>query len=503
MAEPAPLDRAKIIRYYSRREIQEAMLYNCPGREVAVKYGESGFGKRPDTLTYPDDILEFAKDGATSFHASEEIWKNPRLLSLEQKKSDLEALRVGWDLMLDIDCHQFEYSKIAAMLVIDELRKAGVKKSLSIKFSGNKGFHIGVPFEAFPEKIGETPVKKLFPDAPRKIALYISEMMRPRLAEQILKHEHNNFSEIVRKTGKTGAEISEFGFHGPEGNWKTVSYEEYKKMVQAGKDVPSPRLNVNSFLEIDTILISSRHLYRMAYSVNEKSGLASVPVEPDRIALFQREDAALEKVNVSKFRFLERENAVSGEASNLFLKAFEWDFEKREKDGSKEKFGKKRDEHFFELTTSIPAEMFPPCIKLILAGLEDGKKRALFILINFLSSVGWDYEMIEKTLVEWNQRNREPLRENYLLGQLRYHRDNKKAILPPNCSNKMYYLDLAVCKPDALCARIRNPVNYAIIKYKAEQEESKKGKRARKKPEEKPKKAEKESKPDLIFLLLV
>ncbi|MCX6710882.1 MAG: hypothetical protein NTZ02_02220, partial [Candidatus Woesearchaeota archaeon] len=103
MAEAPNLDREKIIRYYSRREIEEEMLYNCPNREIAIKYGESGFGKRPDTLTYPDDILEFAKDGATSFHASEEIWKNPLSLSLEQKKADADALRIGWDLVLDID----------------------------------------------------------------------------------------------------------------------------------------------------------------------------------------------------------------------------------------------------------------------------------------------------------------------------------------------------------------------------------------------------------------
>jgi len=480
MAEASNLDREKIIRHYSRREIEEEMLYNCPNREIAIKYGESGFGKRPDTLTYPDDILEFAKDGATSFHASEEIWKNPLSLNLEQKKADADALRAGWDLVLDIDCHEFEYSRIAAMLVIEELKAAGVKKSLSIKFSGNKGFHIGVPFEAFPEQIEDRPVKSLFPDAPRKIALYIAEMIKPKIGERIMKYEKNDLSAIIKKTGKSTSEISEYGFTDSQGRWRTLSYDKYKRLLESGKDLPSPRLNVSSFLEIDTILISSRHLYRLAYSVNEKSGLASIPVDPEKISEFKREDAALDQVSASKFRFLDREKAVGGEASSLFLKAFEWDFEKREKEESKEKLGKKKNEHFFELTKSIPIEMFPPCIKNILAGLEDGRKRALFILINFLSSVGWDREIIEKTILEWNKKNREPLRENYVIGQLRYHRQGR-SILPPNCSNKMYYTDIGVCKPDALCARIKNPVNYSIIKFKAEQEHQKKPRRTSKK----------------------
>ena len=101
---------------------------------------------------------------------------------------------------------------------------------------------------------------------------------------------------------------------------------------------------------------------------------------------------------------------------------------------------------------------------MILNGLKDGRKRSLFILINFLTSVGWDYEKIEKLLWEWNKRNEEPLREVYILGQLRYHKQQRKKILPPNCSNTMYYKDFQVCLPDNLCSKIKNPVNYSIRK---------------------------------------
>ena len=105
--------------------------------------------------------------------------------------------------------------------------------------------------------------------------------------------------------------------------------------------------------------------------------------------------------------------------------------------------------------------MFPDCIKKILNGLEDGRKRGLFILTNFLSSVGWDYEMIEKRVREWNQRNKEPLRENYVVAQLRYHKQRKKNILPPNCDNDMYYRDMRVKCADQVCSKCRNPVNVA------------------------------------------
>ena len=96
--------------------------------------------------------------------------------------------------------------------------------------------------------------------------------------------------------------------------------------------------------------------------------------------------------------------------------------------------------------------------------MKDGRKRFSFILINFLTSVGWDYDKIEKLLVEWNKKNYEQLREVNLLGQLKYHKRNKKKILPPNCDNAAYYKDIGICNPDNLCNRIKNPVNYSRIK---------------------------------------
>ena len=123
---------------------------------------------------------------------------------------------------------------------------------------------------------------------------------------------------------------------------------------------------------------------------------------------------------------------------------------------------------------ALPEELFPPCIKLILNGLEDGRKRALFILLNYFTSIGWDYDAIEEKLIGWNSKNKERLREVYLLGQLRYHKQTRKKILPPNCpkrengialvNQQNYYTDLSICKPDNFCQKIKNPAQYTTRK---------------------------------------
>ena len=91
------------LNHYKRKEIQEEMIYSSKNREVVARFNDK-FGNRPDTLNYSKDILELAKQGATSFHASEELWKNPLLLKPDLKKSELDNLRIGWVLFFDFDC---------------------------------------------------------------------------------------------------------------------------------------------------------------------------------------------------------------------------------------------------------------------------------------------------------------------------------------------------------------------------------------------------------------
>ena len=133
---------------------------------------------------------------------------------------------------------------------------------------------------------------------------------------------------------------------------------------------------------------------------------------------------------------------------------------------------------FEKISDKIPEELFPPCIKKGLKGLIDGKKRFVFILINFLSSVGWNAEEIESILFEWNKRNEEPLRETNIKGQLKHKLGvGKSSVLPPNCDNKAYMRDMQICEPDNFCKKIKNPVNYSVFKYKNIKSDEKKKKK--------------------------
>ncbi len=428
------IDGNAALRYYSRPEIQKEMVRCSRNREVAVRFTDS-FGKRPDSLSYPADVLELVRQGATSFHISEELWRNPLVLNLEMKRRELDNLRTGFDLVFDIDCSYFDYSKIAADLIIKFLKHSHNISCVTAKFSGNKGFHIAVPFEALPKRIGKDETKDLFPELAQKIAFYIKERIKKHLGRKIMGLENNEFNKVMQKTGKKEKDIR--GIDGETG-------EIF--------------LDVEPFLVIDTILISSRHLFRAPYSLHEKSGLASVPINPERVLEFKKQEAVPESVK-TRYPFLEKENIKEGEAKNLVMQAFEFAFEE-----NKKKAATKTEKEFIIPATALPEKYFAPCIKHILNGLEDGRKRAVFILINYLRCNGWSYDDIEKLIIEWNEKNKEPLREVYWKSQLRYHKQQKKNILPPNCDNKAYYKDMRICFPEQRCRKIRNPVNYSLIR---------------------------------------
>jgi DNA primase large subunit len=431
---------AKTLSYYKRREVQKAILEQAQGKEIAVRFSDF-FGKRPDILMYEDDVLEFAKKKATSFHCSEELWSNPLNLRSEIKKQEMDELRIGWDLILDIDCHHFIYSKLAAHYLVVILKDLGIS-SVTCKFSGNKGFHIAVPFEAFPEQINGVYTKTLFPEAPRKIAFYLRDRLKPILEKSIMQVEKGNIASVVKRTG--------------------LKHEEIVKKVNSPSGDFTFELDAERFLEIDTILIAPRHLYRMPYSLHEKSMLASVPVDINHILKFNKDKAEVENVQFD-IAFLDRSKAKRGEAQTLLLNAF--DFYPKE---SKED----RAQKVYDLPSDAIAEdYFPPCIKLMLLGLEDGKKRALFTMINFLKGSGWDIGAIEQKIYDWNKKNPEPLREVYLKGQIYQARKIKEIVPPHNC--KSYYQDLRVCNPDSFCAKIKNPLQYTRLK--SEQNAKKKG----------------------------
>ena len=105
---------------------------------------------------------------------------------------------------------------------------------------------------------------------------------------------------------------------------------------------------------------------------------------------------------------------------------------------------------------------FPPCVRSILKGIDkDGKKRALFILINLFRSSGMEKEEIEKRIYEWDEKNKPSLGEVYIKPQLSWN-FKRKPLLPPNC--KEFYQGVGVCTPDEFCSKIKNPLNYLIRK---------------------------------------
>jgi DNA primase large subunit len=184
--------------------------------------------------------------------------------------------------------------------------------------------------------------------------------------------------------------------------------------------------------------------------------------------LFEKDEAMADTVLVSNIVFLDDSHTTPGEAEHLLKEAF--DFNPLVETDEEAKRLKKAFIVSEEITQKIPEELFPPCIQLLLQSLKDGKKRALFILINFMTSVGWTHDEIKERLAAWNKVQPEQLRETTIVTHLNYHRQQHKQILPPNCPTRQnnipviqqnYYTDLQVCHPDSLCAKIKNPVQYA------------------------------------------
>ncbi len=429
-------------QYYSRKDVQEAMLKVCEDREVAPRYGE-GFGRRPDVLLYPGDILEMAKRGATSFHISEERWHDPLSLKPGMSKKDLDENRKGWDLILDIDTIHWDYAKWTAYFLIEALKFHDVK-NVSIKFSGGKGWHIAVPFESFPEEVNGVKTQKLFPEGPRIITAYLQNMIHEMLANKILEKE--SIGDICQKINLKRSDL-----------------------VKEGKFDPFV------LVEIDTVLISNRHLFRAPYSLHEKTGLVSLPIHTDKILTFDKREADPKNVKVEKSYL---ETLTKNDGKSLIMQAMDWWGKKHAKQGPDLVPGQKMVRQL--PTDAVQEQCFPHCMKKLLAGnMEDGKKRALFILVNFLRHMNWNDQAIESRLKEWNSKNKNPLPASYISTQLVWNKKQKESILPPNC-NKSYYKDLRVSCENNICTRFKNPVNCALRAHAQAKELEKKVKKPEK-----------------------
>lgn len=437
----------KIYEYYSREDVKNFIFEFSKNREVTGVFRSGGFSQRPNVIQYPDDILAMVKTGIIEFHGSLEHWSQPMNL----KSDNQDKLRTGWDLILDIDCKLFEHGKIASEAFIWGLKKHNIK-GISIKFTGGTGFHIGIPWRSFPKEVDYKPVAKQYPDLPRTIALYLKYYVNERFERNILKQF--SVEDLSHQVNKPIGEI----------------------FTEDGIDP-------FQIVDVDPILISPRHFFRVPYSLNRKTFLVSVPIKPGDLENFKKMDAKPEGLE-AKEGFLDVYE--TGEASMFVMEASDWwaRKSKAEKDEIKDKewekvrnmgyhwikrsdVGKfKRTGPRKEFKEIVPESLFPPCIKNISAGLPDGRKRSLFIIINFLRSSNWTWEDIEKYIFEWNEKNKPPLRENLLRSHIRWSRNRNESIPPPNCfkddaKEEGYYKDFDVCKPDNRCKSIKNPVTYA------------------------------------------
>lgn len=413
-------DKRRIKQYYARDDLVETMVELASYREFAPTY-PNGYGKRPDAITFPADFEQLVEKGAIAFHGSVERWKNP--LRIEQ--TDHDSLRRGWDLVIDIDADEgMIYAKQAAKAIIDQLRKHQIsEESISIKFSGNRGFHIGVPFTCFPDKIGGTPTKELYPRLPQAIVGYLRDRIAEDLAEQ--------FRSIKPELRDQIDDEGPFSVADVENDW------------------------------------GQRHLFRMPFSVNEKTigsetgMLVSQPIPLDAIDTFEKEDAHIDDVDFS-IPFLD--GGVENDASLLAGEAIDWESRQTRHDEPDVK--KNRDTDYERPDDALDEEFFPPPIRDMLAGLEDGRKRALFILITFLQHVGYDWEAVEQEIWDWNDRNDEPLRDNYVKSQLQWHTRQDDPLMPPNFDAKGWYEDIGVLDPERdeqMLENFENPVPYALM----------------------------------------
>lgn len=423
--------------YYSRPDVQKAILEEGRGREIVSVLRDGRFGRRPDMLQYPADIEQAVRDGAASFHGSVERWKQPMQLEAGQTRQQLDTLRAGWDVLIDVDIKDFDLAKIFVKAFATALRDHGVT-SFGLKYTGGKSFHMAVPFEALPESVDMKTIVLQYPEAMQKILEYLKWYTTEPLRDALLSFATP--AELAEKVGKNAVDI--------------VSDEGIEPFKIAGMDI-----------------FSSRHMFRLPYSLHEKSLLVSLPIRIEQLDAFRKEDAAPENVKVAE-RFVDRD-VKRREAEALVVDAFDW-----------------AATHMKEKLETLPQErkqpeklmrfaepQFPPCVHAILKGIADGKKRSAFILINFLRNMGWTQDEVDKRLSEWNGHNYPPLPANYLRTQLRWHVMQQRTLLPPNCDNENFYRSFGVCKPDATCMAgakaagqitIKNPVNYAFRRMRHE-----------------------------------
>ena len=416
------LTKQELIKYYSDKNLQNILWEFGRNREVAARAIDGSYFKRPSVFMYPADIMGQVMRGAASFHSSVERWTNALLID----EHNQNGLRIGFDWIIDIDSALgIEEAKIAACLVRDFLEIYEV--DYIVKFSGRRGFHFCIFWENFPEAIDYKETRVLYPELPKLLANFLRDNIKNEL-------------------------------------WRKLV--EYKGSVKAltGEDNPKDT-NPFRLIEVEKDW-SNRHLFRMPYSIHEKTGKASVLIAPRELEKFKVEMA---EIGNFKFREITPEGNKRG-GERLISDAFFWN---SQKNPPKEPDKNKQKREFISFKDKIMRDNFPPCIEQILTGIKDGRKRSIFTIIAFLRSCNWTWAEVEETVLDWGKRM--GMREGFVKAQIMWHKKQQKNVMPPNCMSGMFYKDIAICKPLPLCDKIKNPVNFAIIKAGKDKSKKKTG----------------------------
>ncbi|MBR9682848.1 MAG: hypothetical protein GOV02_04175 [Candidatus Aenigmarchaeota archaeon] len=410
------MNRFDILKYYSNPDVQKVLMDVAKDREVVGRFDDGRFLHRPDTLLYTKDLMERVNKGISTFHCSVEKWTHPMRLSAELNPSDLDKMRKGFDLIIDMDSKvKLEHAAITAEVVCEFLKELGIKPT--VKFSGSRGFHVGVAGNAFPDSIDFKKMTTRYPEVPQSIAMFIREQIKDRLLDRFVEFE-GGVAALVKDLPSV-SELSPYAFVDIEKDW------------------------------------GNRHLFRMPYSLHKKFWLVSLPIEVKDLRSFDMNMAKPENVNF-KSKFLENKD---GEGTELLLQALDWTAKHKKEEVIKSVERRKGN----TFTTPIPEEFFPPCVQTILNGITDGRKRSLFTILSFLRSVNWTDEMIQARIQKWNEDNSNPLTDRTINTQLKWHFRQNRSLLPANCESDMFYKSMGICKRTKYCGK--NPVNYAFKTY--------------------------------------
>jgi len=416
-------------------------------------------------------------------------------------------IKTGWDFLIDIDSPFLDYGKIAAKLLIEQFEAHGIH-NYGIKFSGGKGFHIIIPFKAFPETFNGLSTKDQFPDWPRAIAQYLFKKIRNPMNEEILKlsskeklieqgelvseatcpkckaptikktiykyicSDRKCKSELESPTKKKVAMLCP-GCNAKMNrvNEREVDFCQACKINTAKLEATSSyggiqQKNIQAqFKEeitikstedsVDVVLVSPRHLFRAPYSLHEKTAYASIPLSKDQIENFKPSDADPLKITTKIHSFMP--DSIEGEATLLLTQSLK----EAEKEKPKKTPNPRTPEHRISLKNLvINPSMYPPIIKKLLKGIpQDGRKRALSLLLSFFTSLEFPEDYIEEIINEWNTKNYAPIPQGYIKSQIAWSIKNKR--LPPNY-DKPIYKEFGITSPPA--PGIKNPINYTIKK---------------------------------------